>query len=75
MSVLELRNVSKVYGQGPTEVRAAIAWFRSSLSTTVSHVPVTDLVVILVGLPLAATVGGWLLAGRQPRTTTRQPLE
>jgi putative ABC transport system permease protein len=54
---------------------AAIAWFRSSLSTTLSHAPATDLVVILVGLPLAATVGGWLLAGRQPRTITRQPLD
>ena len=54
---------------------AAIAWYRSSLATTVSHVPVDDLVVIVVGLPLAATIGGWLLAGREPPTIARQPLE
>jgi putative ABC transport system permease protein len=38
-------------------------------------VPVADLIVILVGLPLAATAGGWLLAGREPPTIARQPLE
>ncbi len=45
---------------------AAIAWYRSSLGTTISHVPVDDLIVVVVGLPLAATIGGWLLAGREP---------
>jgi putative ABC transport system permease protein len=54
---------------------ACLAWFRSSLSTTVSNVPVTDLLIILVGLPLAATVGGWLFAGREPAGIARQPLE
>jgi putative ABC transport system permease protein len=54
---------------------AAIAWYRSSLASTVRHVPVLDLVVILAGLPLAATVGGWLFAGREPPTIARQPLE
>lgn len=54
---------------------AAIAWFRSSLATTISHVPVADLIVILVGLPLAAAIGGWLLAGREPPAIARQPLE
>jgi len=54
---------------------AAIAWYRSSLSTTVRHVPVDDLIVILAGLPLAATIGGWLLAGREPPAIARQPLE
>lgn len=54
---------------------ASIAWYRTKLSTTVSHVPVVDLIVILVGLPLAATVGGWLLAGREPRGIARQALE
>jgi hypothetical protein len=28
-----------------------------------------------VGLPLAATTGGWLLAGREPPAIARQPLE
>jgi putative ABC transport system permease protein len=54
---------------------AAIAWYRSSLASTVRHVPVLDLAVILAGLPLAATVGGWLFAGREPPTIARQPLE
>jgi putative ABC transport system permease protein len=54
---------------------AAIAWYRSSLSTTVRHVPVDDLIVILAGLPLAATIGGWLLAGREPPAIARQPIE
>jgi hypothetical protein len=32
-------------------------------------------VVIIVGLPVAAIVGGWLLAGREPPAVARQPLE
>ncbi|MGI8449820.1 MAG: FtsX-like permease family protein, partial [Streptosporangiaceae bacterium] len=54
---------------------AAIAWYRSSLATTVSHVPVRDLIVVLAGLPLAAWAGGWLFAGRTPAAIARQPLE
>jgi putative ABC transport system permease protein len=54
---------------------AAIAWYRSSLSATVSHVPVRDLVVVLAGLPLAASIGGWVFAGRPPAAIARQPLE
>lgn len=57
---------------------AAIGFFRSnsldSLSSLTS-IPVTNLLVILVGLPLAATVLGWLLAGRDPAGLGRQPLE
>jgi hypothetical protein len=30
---------------------------------------------VLVGLQLLAATGGWLLAGREPPTITRQPLE
>jgi cytochrome bd-type quinol oxidase subunit 1 len=36
---------------------------------------VPDVLAILVGLPLVAVVGGWLLAGRQPQVIARQPLE
>ena len=39
------------------------------------NVPVANLLVILVGLPLAATAAGWLLAGRQPSGIARQPVE
>jgi putative ABC transport system permease protein len=38
-------------------------------------VPVDDLIVIVVGLPLVGTIGGWLLAGREPPAIARQPLE
>ena len=39
-----------------------------------SAVPVTNLLIILVGMPLAAAVAGWLLAGREPSGLGRQPL-
>src|SRR6202034_4159252 len=57
---------------------AAIGFFRSnSLDglSSLSSIPVTNLLVILVGMPLAATVLGWLLAGRDPGGIARQPLE
>jgi putative ABC transport system permease protein len=38
-------------------------------------VPTTSLLVILVGMPLAAAAAGWLLAGREPDAMARQPLE
>ena len=53
---------------------AGVAWARSSLSTTFGHIPVRDILIILVGLPLVAAVGGWLLAGREPPVISRQPL-
>jgi hypothetical protein len=34
-----------------------------------------DLLLILVGLPVAATVGGWLLAAREPDGLGRARLE
>jgi putative ABC transport system permease protein len=40
-----------------------------------SHVPVLDLLLILIGLPLAAAAGGWLFAGRQPTAIGHQPIE
>ena len=40
-----------------------------------ASVPVWNLLVILVGLPLVAAVAGWLLAGREPSAISRQPLE
>ena len=57
---------------------AAIGFFRSnSLDglSSLTSIPVTNLLVILVGMPLAATVLGWLLAGRDPGDIARQPLE
>jgi putative ABC transport system permease protein len=57
---------------------AAIGFFSSnSLDglSSLTSIPVTNLLVILVGMPLAATVLGWLLAGRDPGGIARQPLE
>jgi putative ABC transport system permease protein len=57
---------------------AAIGFFRSnSLDglSSLTSIPVTNLLVILVGTPLVATVLGWLLAGRDPAANNRRPLE
>ena len=57
---------------------AAIGFFRSnSLDglSSLTSIPVTNLLVIGVGMPLAAAVLGWLLAGRDPAGLARQPLE
>jgi putative ABC transport system permease protein len=53
---------------------ALLAWHRSDLSP-LGRIPVVNLVVILVGLPVIATVAGWLLAGREPPAIARRPLE
>jgi putative ABC transport system permease protein len=52
-----------------------IALFRSQLSERMGQVPVLDLVLVVVGLPVVATVGSWLLAGREPPAIARQPIE
>ena len=39
------------------------------------NVPLAHLAVIVVGLPVAATAAGWLLAGREPPALARQPLD
>jgi putative ABC transport system permease protein len=36
---------------------------------------VLNLAAILVGLPIVAYLGGWLLAGREARVISRQPLD
>ena len=43
--------------------------------SSLSSIPITNLLLILVGTPLAAAVIGWLVAGREPRGVSRQPLE
>jgi putative ABC transport system permease protein len=57
---------------------AAIGFFRTSQLDTLSSltsVPVANLLLILLGMPLVAVTGGWLLAGREPRVIGRRPLE
>jgi putative ABC transport system permease protein len=53
---------------------ALTVWYHRNLQH-VTHVPVIELLVILVGLPLVATIGGWLLAGRPPSAIARRPLD
>ncbi len=43
--------------------------------SSLSSVPVANLVVILVAMPVGAAAGGWLLAGREPAPFAHQPLE
>ena len=57
---------------------AAIGFFWSNQNdrlSSLSSIPLTNLLVILVGMPLAAAVTGWLAAGREPAGISRQPLE
>ncbi len=56
-------------------VIAGLAWARSSLSVMFGDVPLTDVLILLLGLPLIAAAGGWLFAGRKPPAVARQPIE
>jgi putative ABC transport system permease protein len=53
---------------------ALLAGYHNELGA-LGRVPVGPLAVTLVGLPVAAAAAGWLLAGREPPTLARQPLE
>ena len=39
------------------------------------NIPVANLLVILIGIPLVAVAAGWLVAGREPPIIARQPIE
>jgi putative ABC transport system permease protein len=54
---------------------AGLAWAHSTLSATIGGLPLSDVLILLVGLPLIAAVTGWLLAGREPEVIARQPLD
>ena len=56
-------------------VIAGMAWSHSGLTATAGGVPPSDLLILLIGLPLVAAIGGWLFAGREPPAVARQPLE
>ena len=42
---------------------------------SLENVPLANLLLLLVGMPLIAALVGWLLAGREPSVITRQPIE
>jgi putative ABC transport system permease protein len=55
-------------------------WFRSNaleggVSDIIDHVPWSNLLLILVALPIAATLIGWVLAGREPQGIGTRPME
>ncbi len=52
-----------------------LVWAHGSLSAMFGDVPLTDVLILLIGLPLIAAAGGWLLAGREPPLIARQPIE
>ena len=56
-------------------VIAGLAWARSSLSVMFGDVPLADVLILLVGLPLIAAAFGWLFAGREPPAVARQPID
>jgi putative ABC transport system permease protein len=53
---------------------ALLAWYHRE-AHWLAHPPVLNLVAILVGLPIVAYVGGWLLAGKEAPAIARQPLD
>ena len=57
-----------------------VGWFRSNsleggLSDIIDHIPWDNLFFIVVAMPAAAILIGWLLAGREPRGIGARPLE
>ncbi len=56
-------------------VIAGMAWTHGGLTATAGGVPPSDILILLIGLPLVAAAGAWLLAGREPPLIARQPIE
>jgi putative ABC transport system permease protein len=57
---------------------ATIAFLRGNQNdglSELSNVPVRNLLVIVVLMPLFAAAVGWVLAGREPASISTQPLE
>jgi putative ABC transport system permease protein len=49
--------------------------FNGCVTALITTIPVQNLLLIIVGMPLVAAIGGWLLAGREQSALGRQPLE
>jgi len=54
---------------------AALAFAHSSVGGTFGNVPWSDVALLVVGMPLIAGIGGWLLGGRAPSAVARQALD
>ncbi|WP_250004202.1 FtsX-like permease family protein [Actinoplanes sp. M2I2] len=53
---------------------ALLAWYHKELQW-LAHPPLVNLAAILVGLPVIAYIGGWVLTGRETSTVARRPLD
>ena len=51
------------------------AYYSTDITYALANVPVVDLLLIIVGLPVLAASGGWLFAGRDPAAIARPILE
>jgi putative ABC transport system permease protein len=56
-------------------VVTGLVWAHADLSAMFGDVPLADVLILLIGLPLLAAAGGWLFAGRKPQAVARQPIE
>ena len=55
-------------------------WFRSNsleggVSDIIDHIPWTNLLLIVIAMPIAAMAIGWVLAGREPKGIATRPME
>jgi len=51
------------------------AFYHRYLDVLFGRLPVPALAVLVVGLPVAAALGGWIFAGREPPAIAHQPIE
>jgi putative ABC transport system permease protein len=49
--------------------------FNDGIPALITTIPVQNLALIIVGMPLVAAIGGWLLAGRDQSALGTRPLE
>jgi putative ABC transport system permease protein len=49
--------------------------FNGGIPALITSIPSENLLFIVVGMPLIAAVGGWLLAGREPPVIARRPID
>jgi putative ABC transport system permease protein len=54
---------------------ASLVWAHADLTALFGDVPAADVLLLLIGLPLAAAACGWLLASRSVDGIARQPLD
>lgn len=60
---------------GTVGAGASLAVAYHSQINRLANAPSVELVLLVVGTPVVATAGGWLLSGREPRTYSRMARE